>query len=55
MSARDDVLPVTVGGKTVFGRDGGGVVGEDLQPHTYDFIGTFGPGQIAEAEEWLRG
>ncbi len=31
-----DVLPVTVGGKAVFGRDGCGVVGEDLLPHSDD-------------------
>ena len=50
-----DVLPVTVGGKRVLGRDGCGVVGEDLQPHTDDSVAVFRPGEIANAEEWLRG
>ena len=38
----------------MFGRDGCGVVGEDLLPHSDDFVVVFGPGEIAEAEEWLR-
>jgi hypothetical protein len=50
----EDVLPLTVGGKTVRGRDGDAVVGEKLVPH-YDYsVATFRPGQSADARVWLE-
>ncbi len=49
-----DVLPIPVGGKRVLGRDGCGVVGQDLLPHSDDSVAVFDPGKVAEAEHWLR-
>ncbi len=43
-----------VGGKRVLGRDGCGVVGQDLLPHSDDSVAVFDPGKVAEAEHWLR-
>jgi hypothetical protein len=40
-----DTLPISVGGKTVAGRDGDFLVGEELLPHSDDATVTFSPGQ----------
>ena len=39
-----DTLPISVGGKTVAGRDGDFLVGEELLPHSDDATVTFSPG-----------
>jgi hypothetical protein len=49
-----DVLPLTVGGKAVAGRDGDYIVGEDLRPHSDDSIARFSLGQVADAFSWLQ-
>ena len=49
-----DTLPISVGGKTVAGRDGDFLVGEELLPHSDDATVTFSPGQQAAARSWLE-
>src|SRR3954468_19774880 len=50
----DGVLPLTVGGKLVAGRDGDFIVGEELQPHHDEVIAAFNPGEINAARVWLK-
>jgi hypothetical protein len=50
----EDALPLTVGGKSVSGRDGDGVVGHELAPHTDEAVAVFRPGQSQEARVWLE-
>src|SRR5271166_6050202 len=45
-------LPLTVDGKPVWGRDGDGVVGYQLAPHTDEAVAVFRPGQSQEARQW---
>lgn len=52
--AGDDVLPVSVGGKRVAGKDGDFIVGEELMPHSDDAVAIFDRGQVEEAREWLK-
>ena len=50
----EEVLPLTVGGKAVAGRDGDFLVGENLEPHSDDAVITFEPEQAAAASAWLK-
>jgi hypothetical protein len=52
---QEDVLPVSVGGKLVQGRDGGGIVGHELLPHNDGPVLTFRHGEFEEARRWLEG
>lgn len=52
--ADEDVLPLTVGGKTVLGRDGDYIVGRKLVPRSDDAFAVFGPGQSEDARGWLE-
>ena len=49
-----DTLPISTGGKTVAGRDGDFLVGEELLPHSDDATVTFSPRQQAAARSWLE-
>ncbi len=49
-----ETLPISVGGKTVAGRDGDFLVGEELVPHSGDATTTFSPGQQTAARSWLE-
>ena len=51
----DAVLPLTVAGKAVFGRDGDGIVGHELVPHSDDAVAVFRPEQSADARAWPEG
>ena len=48
------VLPLTVAGKAVWGRDGDGVVGRKLVPHTDEAVAVFRRGQSRDARVWLE-
>jgi hypothetical protein len=50
----EDVLPLTVGGKTVSGRDGDGIIGHELVPHNDDAVAVFRRGQSEDARVWLQ-
>jgi hypothetical protein len=52
--ADQDVLPVSVGGKLVTGRDGDAIQGEKLVPHDDDAIVTFRQGEFEDALRWLE-
>ena len=49
-----DTLPISVGGKSVAGRDGDFLVGEELLLHSDDATVTLSPGQQAAARSWLK-
>jgi|SRR5271166_1137149 len=49
-----DVLPLTVAGKLVWGRDRDGVVGHKLFPHSNDAVAVFRRGQSRDARVWLE-
>jgi hypothetical protein len=49
-----DVLPLSVGGKLVQGRDGDAIQGEELVPHDDDAIVTFRQGEFEDALRWLE-
>jgi hypothetical protein len=51
----EDVLPLSVGGRTVWRRNGDGIVGHELVPHSDDAVAVFQPGQSQEARGWLEG
>ena len=53
--ADQDVLPLSVGGKLVTGRDGDAIQGEELVPHDDEAIVTFRRGEFQDAREWLEG
>jgi hypothetical protein len=53
--ADEDVLPLSVGGKLVTGRDGDAIHGEVLVPHDDDAIVTFPHGELEDARAWLEG
>ena len=53
--ADEGILPVSVGGKLVRGRDGDGTVGHELVPHDDDALVTFRHGEFEEALSWLEG
>jgi hypothetical protein len=53
--ADQDVLPLSVGGKLVTGRDGDAIQGEELVPHDDDAIVTFLRGEFEDAHRWLEG
>ena len=48
------VLPLTVAGKHVLGRDGDGVVGRDLVLHSDEAVAAFCSGHRREARAWLE-
>jgi hypothetical protein len=48
-------LPLTIGGKAVLGRNGDGVVGEALVPHSDDAVAVFRRGQYQQVRDWLEG
>jgi hypothetical protein len=50
-----DVLPLSVGGKLVRGRDGDAIRGDELLPHNDDAVVTFRRGEFEEARSWLKG
>jgi hypothetical protein len=52
--ADEDVLPLSVGGKLVRGRDGDGIVGDDLLPHDDGAVVTFRYGELEDARRWLQ-
>ena len=47
-------LPLTVAGKAVWVRDGHGVVGRKLVPHTDEAVAVFRPSQCRDARAWLE-
>jgi hypothetical protein len=49
-----DILPVTVDGTAVWGRDGGGVVGHQLVPYGDEAVRVFRPGESEDAQGWLE-
>lgn len=49
-----DVVPVSVAGKPVIGRDGDFFVGETLLPHADDAVAIFSRGQANDARRWLK-
>jgi hypothetical protein len=51
---QEDVLPLSVDGKLVRGRDGDGIVGNELLPHDDDSVVTFRHGELEDAHEWLE-
>jgi hypothetical protein len=55
--ADEDVLPLSVGGKLVQGREGDAIRGHELVPHNYDddAVATFRRGEFEDAREWLEG
>jgi hypothetical protein len=53
--ADEEILPVSVGGKLVRGRDGDATVGHELVPHDDDALVTFRHGEFEEALSWLEG
>jgi hypothetical protein len=54
LDANEEVVPLAVGGKNVLGRDGDGVVGHDLVPHSDRAVAVFCPGQSRYARAWLE-
>jgi hypothetical protein len=48
------VLPLTVAGKSVWGKDGDGIVGHDLVPHQDGAVAVFRSGQSADCRAWLE-
>jgi hypothetical protein len=52
--ADQDVLPISVGGTLVRGRDGCGIVGNELLDPFHDAVATFGQGEFEEALSWLE-
>jgi hypothetical protein len=52
--ASEEVSPLTVGGKAIFGRDRDGVVGHGLVPHSDDAVAVFRRGQFRDARVWLE-
>lgn len=49
-----EVLPLTIAGKPVWGRDGDFLVGEDMQPHSDDATAIFEGGESTSARDWLE-
>lgn len=49
-----DVMPVSVAGKQVIGRDGDFFVSASLLPHTDDAMAVFDKGQANDAWTWLK-
>lgn len=50
----DDILPLSIGGIPVFGRDGCAIVGEQLLPYSDDSLIRLRLGEIRAAREWLE-
>jgi hypothetical protein len=49
-----EVLPLTIAGKPVWGRDGDFLVGEDMLPHSDDATAIFEGGESTSARDWLE-
>jgi hypothetical protein len=48
------ILPVTVDGTAVWGRDGSGIVGHEFVSYGDEAVAAFRPGEFEDALAWLE-